>query len=242
MRTFSSSIRVRSRPASSAASLAFRPSPLRARQAAGCSLSRKTDRVVWCCAAAVSSMVKRLPTENLKKWRDKFVICVTRCMNNEIPCRSGSPDRSTELVRRHRTSPIKRRSAPWGSRPSNGLTGLAGGDMSSLGPHDCAYWDYVQWLARAEGMSIRTPGPLSMASTSAPSALPGGHVHSCGLILGDMSSPGRRGVGILGLCPVAARARRACPPGGERAPAGDSGPRQQFRRRQTWSQRDPMQS
>jgi hypothetical protein len=48
-------------------------------------------------------MIKRLPTANAKKARDKLVMFVTRCMNSEIPCRSGPLGRSTELVRRHRT-------------------------------------------------------------------------------------------------------------------------------------------
>lgn len=48
--------------------------------------------------------------------------------------------------------------------------------------------------------------------------------------------------GHIGTMPSGRRAGRACPSRGGAVTLGDSGPRQQFRRRQTWSQRDPMQS
>lgn len=179
-----------------------------------------------------------------------------------IPCRSGSPDRSTELVSRHRTGPINRRPAPWGSRPPK--------------------W-FNRFLAEAPGA-----GHVQSRVQSGPDA-PGGHAQSCALRVGilglcpvagvggghvhsrhapcrDMSSPRLKlllragghvqswaptqrghvqslgpGVGILGLCPMAGVGGGHVQRGGPAA-RGDSGPRQPFRRRQTWTERGPMQS
>ena len=143
-------------------------------------------------------------------------MCVTRCINSEIPCRSGSPDRSKELVSRHRTSPNNRRPAPWGSRPPKWFNGAGRGFACAghvqsrmqpalkrrgtcpvLGPARGHIGSMSSGRGARGACPVRKPARQGHVQFWGGDMLilglqPAGHVHFCGSALGDMLIPGAR--------------------------------------------------